>query len=50
MCIIFLNFFDILKFSFEIKGAYAHEIKSAFLLGRGLYYVWAGTYPRGHGP
>jgi hypothetical protein len=30
MCIFFPNFFDILKFIFQIKGAYAQETKSAF--------------------
>jgi hypothetical protein len=30
MRIFFVNFFDILKFVFWLKGAYAHGIKTAF--------------------
>jgi hypothetical protein len=30
MCIFFPKFLDTLKFIFQIKGAYAHEIKSTF--------------------
>jgi hypothetical protein len=33
---IFFLFFDILKFIFQIKGAYAHEMKSAFPTQKGL--------------